>query len=85
MGFATDVLVDLFRLSLFRLATLAQSVTSSHFEFGARGGLNIGFFAKSLIYLGFFGRWRLRKRTPGPPPFSSMNSIPAAARIFSIF
>jgi hypothetical protein len=84
MGFATDVLVDLFRLSLFRLATLAQSVTSSHFEFGARGGSNIRLFANS-IYLGFFGRWRLRKRTPGPPPFSSMNSIPAAAKIFSIF
>src|SRR5450759_5739362 len=28
-------------------------------------------------YLGCFGRWRLRSRTPGPPPFSSMNSTPA--------
>jgi hypothetical protein len=41
----------------------------------------------SLFYhLGRFGRWRLRRRTPGPPPFSSMNSIPAfsmAALIFS--
>jgi hypothetical protein len=24
----------------------------------------------------FFVRWRLRSRTPGPPPFSSMNSRP---------
>ena len=28
-----------------------------------------------------FFRRRLRSRTPGPPPFSSMNSIPAAARL----
>ena len=27
----------------------------------------------------FFG-WRLRSRTPGPPPFSSMNSTPRAAK-----
>ena len=27
-----------------------------------------------LDYLSFFARWRLRSRTPGPPPFSSMNS-----------
>jgi hypothetical protein len=28
----------------------------------------------------FFG-WRLRSRTPGPPPFSSMNSTPAASNV----
>src|SRR5262249_24700308 len=31
----------------------------------------------------FWGAWargRCRKRTPGPPPFSSMNSTPAASR-----
>ena len=27
-----------------------------------------------LNYLAFFARWRLCRRTPGPPPFSSMNS-----------
>jgi hypothetical protein len=27
--------------------------------------------------LGLFYRWRSRSRTPGPPPFSSMNSTPA--------
>jgi hypothetical protein len=26
-------------------------------------------------YFGFFSRWRLHRRTPGPPPFSSMNSM----------
>ena len=41
------------------------------------------FLAKSawqscpLGYFGLFARWRLRRRTPGPPPFSSMNSIRA--------
>ena len=51
--FATDVLVDLFQIITFRLATLAQSVIA-HFEFGAReGGSNIRLFANS-IYLGFF-------------------------------
>jgi hypothetical protein len=28
---------------------------------------------------------RLRKRTPAPPPFSSMNSMPAASRAFCSF
>ena len=28
----------------------------------------------------FFGRWRFRSRTPGPPPFSSMNSTPATSK-----
>ena len=28
-------------------------------------------------YLDFLGRCRLRSCTPGPPPFSSMNSTPA--------
>jgi hypothetical protein len=28
---------------------------------------------------------RLRKRTPAPPPFSSMNTIPAASRAFCSF
>jgi hypothetical protein len=27
-------------------------------------------------YFGFFSRWRLRRRTPRPPPFSAMNSTP---------
>src|SRR5215510_5086852 len=31
-------------------------------------------------YLVFFGRRRLRSRTPVPPPFSSMNSTPASSR-----
>ena len=33
-----------------------------------------------LDYLGIFARCRLRSRTPGPPPFSSMNSMPAASK-----
>jgi len=28
---------------------------------------------------------RLRNRTPAPPPFSSMNSMPAASRAFCVF
>jgi hypothetical protein len=31
-------------------------------------------------FLGALGRRRWRKRTPGPPPFSSMNSTPAASK-----
>jgi hypothetical protein len=31
-------------------------------------------------YLGFFDRCRSRSRTPGPPPFSSMNSTPANSK-----
>src|SRR6516162_4062073 len=31
-------------------------------------------------FLGALGRRRCRKRTPGPPPFSSMNSTPAVSR-----
>ena len=38
------------------------------------------FGATPPFYLDFFGRWRLRSRTPGPPPFSSMNSTPANSR-----
>ena len=34
--------------------------------------------AAPFDYLGFLSCWRLRRRTPGPPPFSSMNSTPAA-------
>ena len=33
--------------------------------------------AAPFDYLGFLSRWRLQRRTPGPPPFSSMNSTPA--------
>jgi hypothetical protein len=32
-------------------------------------------------FLGALGRRRCRKRTPGPPPFSSMNSTPAASKV----
>jgi hypothetical protein len=28
-------------------------------------------------YFDCLARWRLRSRIPGPPPFSSMNSMPA--------
>jgi hypothetical protein len=31
-----------------------------------------------LNYLGVLRRRRLRRRTPGPPPFSSMNSMVAS-------
>ena len=31
-------------------------------------------------YFILFELWRLRRRTPGPPPFSSMNSTPAFSR-----
>ena len=31
-------------------------------------------------FLGALGRRRCRKRTPGPPPLSSMNSTPAASK-----
>jgi hypothetical protein len=33
-----------------------------------------------IYFLGALGRRRCRKRTPGPPPFSSMNSTPAASK-----
>jgi hypothetical protein len=29
-----------------------------------------------IYHLAGFARWRLRRRNPGPPPFSSMNSTP---------
>jgi hypothetical protein len=32
-------------------------------------------------FFGVFGRWGCRRRTPGPPPFSSMNSTPAASSV----
>ena len=34
----------------------------------------------AIYFLGALGRRRCRKRTPGPPPFSSMNSTPAASK-----
>src|SRR5208283_5809428 len=34
-------------------------------------------FRPAILYLDCFARWRLWRRTPGPPPFSSMNSTPA--------
>jgi hypothetical protein len=34
--------------------------------------------------LRFFDVWGFRKRTPGPPPFSSMNSTPARVNAPSI-
>ena len=36
--------------------------------------------AAPFDYLGFLSRWRLRRRTPGPPPFSSINSTPARSK-----
>src|SRR5262245_1873395 len=33
-----------------------------------------------IYFFGGLGRRRCRKRTPGPPPFSSMNSTPAASK-----
>ena len=38
-----------------------------------------------IIYFDFLGFCRLRSLTPGPPPFSARNSIPAATSTFSIF
>ena len=35
----------------------------------------------TIYFLGALGRRRCRKRTPGPPPFSSMNSTPAASKV----
>jgi len=32
-----------------------------------------------IYHLGGFARWRLRRRTPGLPPFSSMKSTPATS------
>lgn len=40
-------------------------------------GRNFGRVATAACNLSFFGRWRFRRRTPGPPPFSSMNSTQA--------
>jgi len=34
----------------------------------------------TIYFLGALGRRRCRKRTPGPPPFSSMNSTPATSK-----
>jgi hypothetical protein len=34
-----------------------------------------------ICFLADFDRWRPRRRTPGPPPFSSMNSTPAASSV----
>src|SRR5215472_16281214 len=34
----------------------------------------------TVYFLGALGRRRCRKRTPGPPPLSSMNSTPAASK-----
>jgi len=34
----------------------------------------------TIYFLGALGRRRCRKRTPGPPPLSSMNSTPAASK-----
>jgi hypothetical protein len=34
----------------------------------------------TIYFLGALSRRRCRKRTPGPPPFSSMNSTPAASK-----
>jgi hypothetical protein len=36
--------------------------------------------ARGIHILVALDRWRLRNRTPGPPPLSSMNSTPAASR-----
>ena len=35
---------------------------------------------RQFYFLGALGRRRCRKRTPGPPPLSSMNSTPAASK-----
>ena len=35
----------------------------------------------TIYFLGALGRRRCRNRTPGPPPFSSMNSTPAASKV----
>src|SRR5262249_34908463 len=38
------------------------------------------FDSATIYFLGALGRRRCRNRTPGPPPFSSMNSTPAASK-----
>jgi hypothetical protein len=38
-------------------------------------------FGRRGYYLACFGRWRLRNRTLGPPPFSSMNSTLANSKV----
>jgi len=38
------------------------------------------FDSATIYFLGALGRRRCRKRTPGPPPFSSMNSTPATSK-----
>ena len=35
---------------------------------------------RQFCFLGALGRRRCRRRTPGPPPLSSMNSTPAASK-----
>src|SRR5450830_184622 len=41
-------------------------------------------FRMRCRYLGCFGRRPLHSRTPGPPPFSPMNSTPASSRALRI-
>src|SRR5215831_2394306 len=36
---------------------------------------------RQFYFLGALGRRRCRKRTPGPPAFSSRNSTPAASKV----
>ena len=39
-------------------------------------------FIMRLLYFGRTGRFGCRRRTPGPPPFSAMNSTPAFSKAF---
>lgn len=75
------MLEDSFRnLKLFEQVTRKSAAAKSEHSLG---GISPARSSPS-DYLGFFSRWRLRKRTPGPPPFSSMNSMPARSSALRI-
>ena len=60
--------------------SLTLCVTHGHEPAGTLPLLFCGCF-----YLDRPGRCGFRRRTPGPPPFSAMNSIPAFSRAFRNF
>jgi hypothetical protein len=77
---STAILVDELDPGYFQGAPNRQVVGSRHgrlaaSKFGAAGGCDADCLRPVSFYFNcFFARCRLLRRTPGPPPFSSMNS-----------
>jgi hypothetical protein len=86
----SPILVDEFDPGQLQGAPNRQVVSSRHRRvaigyLGAADRCHADCLRPVTFYFNCFARCRLLRRTPGPPPFSSMKLIPARSSVFCIF